>query len=315
MRICSLLPSSTEIVFALGLGEDLVAVTHECDYPPDAKTKPVITASIFDPHHHTSAEIDEAIRRGLHEQGTIYRLDAKLLDELRPDLILTQELCDVCAVAYSQVTRAARLLPGNPRVVSLDPNRLGDILDNICLVGELTGREARAREVVAALGQRIREVAETAGRSATRPRVFSLDWVEPPIRSGQWIPEMVRLAGGVEGLGVDGAPATRITWEEIAAYAPEVIVIMPCGFGIDRILRELEAAAFPEAWDRFPATAAGRVYVVDGNAYFNRPGPRMVDSLELLARIIHPELYPGFAPRSVSLRQPNGRTLVVGVAG
>jgi iron complex transport system substrate-binding protein len=295
MRIVSLLPSATEIVFALGLGESLVGVTHECDYPPEACARPAVTASALD-QQADSAGIDRLVAGNIHDHRGIYTLDERLLRDLRPDLILTQELCDVCAVSYRQVERAARILPGAVPIVSLEPRTLGDILATIALVGGLTGREAAAEALVAALQARIDAVARRADQASSRPRVYCMEWIEPPFRAGHWIPELARLAGGVEVLGSEGAPSTRATWQEVKAAAPEVLVAMPCGFNLERAARELEAVHGRPEWRGLPAVARGAVWVTDGSAYFSRPGPRMVDALEILAHALHPDLFPAPAP-------------------
>lgn len=297
MRIVSLLPSATEIVFALGLGDQLVARTHECDYPPQAKKLPAITHSLaVDPHRHTGLEIDRLIEERLHLGQGIYAIDEELLRRLQPDLILTQELCRVCAVAYTEVQQAARTLDGESKIVSLEPNSVWDILDNIVLVGELTDRQAEAHERVAGLRERIRLVAEMASQVEHRPRVFAMEWIQPPMRSGHWIPEMVELVGGQDTLGNRQRPSSKVSWEEILAEAPEVVVIMPCGFDLARTLREIGRTQYPAGWRELPAARAGRVWATDGNAYFSRPGPRIVESLEILAEIIHPELFRGLIP-------------------
>ncbi len=299
MRIVSLLPSATEIVYALGLGDSLVGVTHECDYPPAARTKPAVTASAL-AGPADSATIDRLVVASLHDHRGLYTLDERLLRDLRPDLILTQELCEVCAVAYPEVQRAARILPGETTVVSLEPGTLGDVLDTITLVGGLTGREAEAAAVVAGLRQRMAAVAARAAGAPARPRVYCMEWIDPPFRAGHWIPEMVDLAGGEEVLGRAGERSTRATWEEIAHAAPGVVVVMPCGFDVERAARELEAVRVRMEWRRLPAVSRGAVWIADGSAYFSRPGPRIVDGLEILAHALHPDLFP--APSQECLR-------------
>jgi iron complex transport system substrate-binding protein len=298
MRIVSLLPSATEIVYALGLGDSLLGVTHECDYPPEARTKPAVTASAL-AGPADSATIDHLVATALHDHRGLYTLDERLLRELRPDLILTQELCEVCAVAYPEVQRAARILPGETTIVSLEPCTLGDILDTITLVGGLAGREDKAASVVADLRRRIASVAALAAGVPVRPRVYCMEWIDPPFRAGHWIPELVRLAGGVEVLGREGQRSTRATWEEIAGAAPEVVVVMPCGFDVERAAQELEAVQARPEWRWLPAVTGGAVWIADGSAYFSRPGPRMVDGLEILAHALHPDLFPTPSPRAL----------------
>ncbi len=299
MRIVSLLPSATEIVYALGLGESVVGVTHECDYPPQARTKPAVTGSVLD-QRAASATIDRLVAGSVHDHRGIYTLNERLLQDLAPDLILTQELCAVCAVSYAEVQRAARILSGDAPIVSLEPQTLGDILATVTLVGSLTGRTEAAARLVTDMEARIATVAARAGQAARRPRVYCMEWIDPPFRAGHWIPEMVRLAGGVEVLGHEGARSTRATWPEVAAAAPEVVVVMPCGFDVARTAQELPAVRDRPEWTGLPAVADGQVWITDGSAYFSRPGPRIVDGLEILAHALHPTLFP--APSAHDLR-------------
>ncbi len=292
MRICSLLPSSTEIVFALGLGDSLVGVTHECDFPLQTAQIPAVTSSVVNGESMTGKEIHDAITGLVHGGSSIYDLDRELLDEARPDLILTQELCEVCAVSYSQVEAAASMLQCDTRVVSLEPNTLDQILDTIRIVGGLAGKESRAESVVSKLRSRIERVAKTAARAQKKPRVLCMEWIDPVFIGGHWVPEMVDLAGGEDGIGIAGQPSFQVDWPRIAEYNPDLIVVMPCGFSAGRALMEMEKTAFPDEWHGLDAVGRGEVYVVDGSSYFNRPGPRVVDGLEILAQIFHPELFP-----------------------
>ncbi|MEE9285879.1 MAG: cobalamin-binding protein [Dehalococcoidia bacterium] len=296
MRICSLLPSATEIVFALDLGDRLVGVTHECDYPEGVERLPTVTRSVVDHTGSSSSEIHTHVAESLHSGSSIYALDQELLARLDPELILTQELCDVCAVSYDEVRKAVRVLPGQRRVLSLEPMDLGGILEAIRQVGELAGVPGRAGEVVRDLRRRIERVGSTAAGVPDRPRVFAMEWLDPPFMGGHWVPEMVRLAGGTDGLGRQGHPSRRIEWEEIAAYDPEVVVLMPCGYSLARTLGDLRQVSFPAEWHGLSAVRSGRVYAVNGSAYFNRPGPRIVDGLEILAEILHPERFPREKP-------------------
>jgi len=297
MRIVSLLPSATEIVCALGLEDALVGVTHECDYPEAARSKPPLTASVLDHAALDTATIDRLVSNSIHDHRGLYRLDEALLERLAPDLILTQELCDVCAVSYSTVVKAARILPGHVPVVSLEPSSLEDILDTIVLVGSLTDRVREADALVVSLRGRIAHVARTAARAATRPRVVCLEWVDPLYRAGHWWPAMVGLAGGVEVLGHDGVPSTKATWQDFIDADPEVVLAAPCGFGTDRAAAEVDLVTARPGWRILPAVQNDAVWVGDGSSYFARPGPRMVDGLELLAHAIHPDLFPTPDPR------------------
>ncbi len=292
MRICSLLPSATEIAFALGLGDEVVAVTHECDYPPEARQRRVVVKSAVDSAA-DSAAIDRAVRERVQAGRGLYALDHQGFRAAQPDFIITQDLCEVCALDLSEVERAADALPHKPKIVSLAPSTLGDVLDDIARVGAAAGREAAAGALVSDLRARIERVRELTSRSDTRPRVACVEWIEPIYPAGHWVPEMVEIAGGIDGLGRKGAPAKPVPWENaLRAYAPEVVVLMPCGFGLERAAAEAPALARLAGWRDLPAVKAGRVFAVNGSAYFNRPGPRLVDGVEILAALIHPEIFP-----------------------
>jgi iron complex transport system substrate-binding protein len=290
-RIVSLLPSATEIVCALGLEDALVGVTHECDYPPSVAALPKLTASRISHGTMTSAEIDHAVRSQLDGHGSIYDLDEEKLRSLRPDLILTQELCDVCAVSYKTVQHAARMLEADVSVVSLEPNTITDIFTNIRTVGELTGRKAEAERVVTELAARIDAMAAALADTERRPRTLMLEWLEPPFAPGHWVPEQVAIAGGDHTFGRAGGASSPTTAEEIRDYAPEVVVLIPCGYYKEDVLRALPNARLPEGWHDLPAVRNGEVWAVDAASYFSRPGPRVVRGAEILARILHPELF------------------------
>lgn len=292
MKIVSLLPSATEIVVALGLGDHLVAVTHECDFPPQIRTLPKITSSLFDHRRSSGQEIHRHISDAVHTGAGLYALDQSLLERLNPDLLLTQELCEVCAVSYTEVSRAVRLLEGERRVVSLEPESLGGILDTILQVARETGVQARGAELVEALRKRVQAVTDRAAGASTRPRVLAMEWLDPPFAGGHWIPEMIRLAGGRDGLGEEGVPSREVSWERIAHFDPEVVVAMPCGLDLRQTVRELRRTDLPECWRHLAAVRQGKVYAVDGSSFFNRPGPRIVDGLEILEEILHPERRP-----------------------
>jgi iron complex transport system substrate-binding protein len=298
MRIVSLLPSATEIVCALGLGDELVGVTHECDFPPSVRALPKVTRTLV-PTDVSSAEIDRLVRERLRTGRALYALDLPVLEELRPDLIVTQALCDVCAVAEDEVRAAACTLPGGPAVINLEPRTLADVLASIRQVARAAGVERAADDLVAALAARVAAVASRTAAIARRPRVALLEWLDPPFSCGHWSPELVRLAGGVEGLGQEGRPSRTLSWDEVLASEPEVVFIACCGASTERTLADLPALWLIRAWRDLPAVRAGRVYVTDGSHYFSRPGPRLVDSLELLAHALHPEVHPlpaGLAP-------------------
>lgn len=291
LRIVSLLPSATEIVCALGLEDNLVGVTHECDYPPFVEGKPQLTASRISVDTMTSAEIDHAVRSQLDGHGSIYDLDEEKMRALRPTLILTQELCEVCAVSYKRVKQAARMFERDVRVVSLEPNTIQDIFENIRVVGELTGREKEASRVVRDLSERLRRIEDALKSVRKRPRTLMLEWLEPAFAPGHWVPEQVRIAGGDHAFGRAGQPSVTTTAEEIVDYAPEVIVLIPCGYYKEDILRQLPQARLPTGWGNLPAVLEGRVWAVDATSYFSRPGPRTVAGAEILARILHMEIF------------------------
>jgi iron complex transport system substrate-binding protein len=289
MRICSLLPSATEIAFALGLGEQVVAVSHECDYPPAASSRPVLTKSAIHKEIHRSLEVDREVElRG----GDIYEIDEKLLEQLKPDLILTQELCHVCAVSYTKVKEAARVLDADTKIVSLEPTNLEEIVDNILLVGRVTGAQAEAEKLALQIMQRINRVKGKTRVVERRPRVFFMEWLQPPWAGGHWIPEMVDYAGGVDGLGRSGKPSHRIEWDEVVEYQPEIIILSPCGFDANQVMEEAHVLTSYHGWEKIPAFQSSRIYAVNASAYFSRSGPRVVDGLEILAHIIHPQLFP-----------------------
>jgi len=292
LRIASLLPSATEIAHFTGAGNALVGVTHECDYPPGVEKLPKLTETSIDHHKLSSAEIDAAIGQHLTDTGSIYSLDVKLLEALKPDLILTQGLCDVCAVSLNVVEQAAAGLSKTPRVLSMNPTTLNEVLDVTVEVGDAVGRGAKVRREVAALLDRL-AVVERAVAGLPRPLVGCIEWLEPPYSAGHWVPGMVRLAGGEELFAEEGEPSGRITWDEVCEAAPEVVVLMPCGFDAARTMREARVLPELPGWNELPAVRNGRVWAVDANSYFSRPAPRLVDGVGLLARILHPEVFPG----------------------
>jgi iron complex transport system substrate-binding protein len=302
-RIVSLLPSATEIVCALGLEDALVAVTHECDYPASVAGKHRLTASKISHESMSSREIDHAVRSQLDGHGSIYELDEERLLALKPDLIITQELCDVCAVSYKTVQQAARMFETDVRVVSLEPNTVEDIFANIRTVAELTGREEAADELVTALRARMERIEGALANTNRRARTLMLEWLEPAFAPGHWVPEQVRIAGGDHAFGRAGQPSVTTTAEEIRAYAPEVIVMIPCGYYKEDILRQLPSTRLPAGWGDLPAVKTGDVWAVDATSYFSRPGPRVVDGAEILARILHPEVF-GHPSEDEAVRVP-----------
>jgi iron complex transport system substrate-binding protein len=290
MRIVSLLPSATEILYAIGVGDQVVGVTHECDFPPEAKTKPRLTSSSL-PSVVRAADIDRHVRARLHAGSSIYALDAGLLERLEPDLIVTQELCPVCAVSYESVSAATRRLRGDPRLISLEPSSLEDVYATIASLGKITGAVDAARKVIAGLRARehaLRELTKHRARLST----LVLEWTDPPMSGGHWTPGLVDLAGGEPVLANPGVDSQRLDWKAIAAVDPHVIVIVPCGFDLERTVQATHELSAVHEWQSLRAVRQGNVAVVDGNAYVNRPGPRLLDSAEIFAAVIHPEVSP-----------------------
>ncbi len=306
MRTVSLLPAATEIVAAIGRLDDLVGVSHECDFPAGARTKPRVTACEIYGNGLPSGEIDRWVSEKLAAGDDLFTLDDVLLRELRPELILTQRLCDVCAPAYGGVVQLAATLPGPPRVLNLEPSSLGDILDNVRMVAEALGASADGAEVIARLTARIEFVRQMAARARHRPKTAVVEWLDPVFCSGHWTPELVEIAGGVEVLGVPHADSVRKTWGELLQLDPEILVIACCGQPGSRALEDWHRLCLVEAIQSLRAVRESRVYVCDGNAYFSRPGPRVVDTLEILAEIMHPELFFGRFPERGVVHLPTG---------
>ncbi len=291
MKICSLLPSATEIVCALGLADRLVAITHECDFPDEVLHLPRITSSAIDHSGSDSREIHRHISASVHSGSSIYHLDQRLLEKLSPDLILTQELCDVCAVSYKTVREAVRVVEGDQQILSLEPDSLSGILETIREVGRFSGAEKAAEKLTKQLQERIDAVSSRSAQARTRPTVFAMEWIDPPFAGGHWVPEMIKLAGGEDILGKQGHPSFQVEWTDITDKDPAIIVFMPCGFGLDETTRQLHRSRLPGPRDGLSAVGEGRLFMVDGSSFFNRPGPRIVDGLEILAEILHPELF------------------------
>jgi iron complex transport system substrate-binding protein len=285
MRIVSLIPSATEMLFALGLGSDLIAVTHECDYPPAALELPRVTRDVLPPGL-TSAQIDAAVKERTLAGESIYELDTDLLRDLRPDLIVTQALCTVCAVSYDDVRALAEEIDSQPRVISLDPHTVGEVLGDVGTLAQATDQRDAAAELVREAAGRIDRV-RLAVRGARRPRVAALEWLDPPYAAGHWTPQLIEYAGGEDVLGFAGENSEQRTWQEVAASQPDIVIVMPCGYDAEIAHREVEMHH-----DELAAVGAGEVVAVDASAYFSRPGPRIIDGLELLASILHPELVP-----------------------
>lgn len=291
MRIVSLLPSATEIVCALGFTDAMVGRSHECDFPPAVTRLPILTSPKFNPEG-SSAEVNQRVLTILSDALAVYRVDADKLRELRPDVIVTQSQCDVCAVSMREVEEAvAQWVGTRPAIVSLAPYALADIFTDIERVGTALGAAQRGYEVTQGLRARMQVIAEQARAAATRPRLAIVEWIEPLMAAGNWMPELVAMAGGENLFGRAGEHSPWMKFAELAAADPEVILICPCGFNIDRTLEEIPLLAQNPSWKELQAVRANRVFVADGNQYFNRPGPRIVESLEILAEILHPESF------------------------
>ncbi len=286
MRICSLLPSATEILYALGLGDSVAGVTFECDYPEDAQHKPQLVSSVLT-HDLSPAEIDRIVSEHAARGESIYRINQELLESLQPDLIVTQELCDVCAVNTSHLAKALYGLSCEPQVVSLTPHTLEDVFADIEAVGRATGCDLRAHMLVASLRERLEAIRALPKPHA--PKVACLEWLTPPFNAGHWVPQMVSLAGGIDRLGARGTDSVRIRWEQIRALEPDMILVMPCGYDAQKAADEYRRTEFPDWWSTLPAVRHGCVYAVHANAFFSRPGPRLVDGVEILYALLQGE--------------------------
>ena len=290
-RIVSFLPSATEIVCALGLEENLVGITHECDYPPSITNKPVVVNSAVPVESMTEAEIDKAVSELVHAGQSVYQVNEDLLRRLAPDLILAQDLCEVCAPSGNEIARAMRVLEQKPEVLYLTPKSIQGILQNLRDVGQATDRVEEAERQIAAANKKLKEIADITSALPSRPRVFCMEWLDPIFCSGHWVPEMVKIAGGVDQVSREGSDSVRIPWEDVLAWSPEILVLMPCGFHLEKAVALAEKLSALPGWNDLPAVRNGRVYVVDASSYFARPGPRVVEGTELLAHLIHPEAF------------------------
>jgi iron complex transport system substrate-binding protein len=290
-RIVSFLPSATEMVCALGLSDQLVGITHECDYPPEVKSKPVVVRNALPIETMTQREIDVAVTQRMRDGLSLYQVDEKLLQELTPDLILTQNLCQVCAPSGSEVSQLLKSLSKKPQILWLTPRSLAEIADNVRELGKATGRLEEAEELIKRGRARLEKVAAVTREISSRPRVFCMEWLDPVYCSGHWMPEMVRIAGGVDELSREGTDSVRIPWDDVLKWAPEVLIVTPCGFNLDKVVELAPQLYDYPGWADLPAVRQERVYAVDANSYFARPGPRVVEGTELLAHLIHPDLF------------------------
>ena len=300
-RIVSLLPSATEIVYALGLQDDLHGVTYACDFPAAVADKPVVVSSRIQDAT-DSAEIDRLVKESLTSNDGIYLLHHDVLEAARPDLVLTQALCEVCAVPSQQVHETLEKLPHKPEVLSLDPHALSDVVSDVESVGAAAGVDDRANRLAGDFRTRMDAVSSLATTADNRPRVVCLEWLDPLMVGGHWVPEMVELAGGVDCFGNPGNPSFTIEWEQVIEAQPDVIIAMPCGFDVRRGLSEIKLLTGREGWSELPAAQTDGLFVVDANSYFSRSGPRLIDGLELMAEILHPELFNDLVPLNGAFR-------------
>ena len=305
MRICSLLPSATEMVFALGLGDDLVGVSYACDYPDEASSRPVVSHSLRNIKHLDSGEIDALVQQARANNNPMYWIDEELLARLRPDLIITQELCEVCAIASGSVFETtAKVLDYQPEILTIRPSGLDDILQNITNLANAAEVPERGQELRESLESRISHVTAGIPGDGSRPRVVCLDWLDPLRNTGQWLPEISEMVGGEEGLATPRGHSRELSWQEVRDYSPEYLMIMPCAFGPERSRQEAEDKLTGlSGWEELPAVRDGRSFIFDGRVP-SRHGPRVVDVLEGLAEVLHPEKFAGLAPKGIFDPEP-----------
>jgi iron complex transport system substrate-binding protein len=307
MRICTLLPSATEICYALGLGDSVLGVTHECDFPPEARTKRVVVTSRL-PHTTDSAEIDRLVTEFTSRGESIYRVDAEAFREIDPDLIITQDLCHVCAASPDDLAAALSTLPRMPKVLSLNPHILDDVWNDILTVGAATERQKPAENLVEYLKDKVASVERAVQpfiAAHPRPRIACLEWLNPVFNAGHWVPEMAALAGGEDVLAHAGKPSVRLEWQEVFAAQPEVILISPCGYNLAQAMEQFSHLQLPDGWNDMPAVKSARVFVTDANSYLSRPGPRLAEGVAILAKALHPDL---------DLQIPDGSLMAIGRA-
>jgi len=291
MKIISLHAPAAEIIYALGAGEEIVGISHECDYPPEVRSKPIVADTTINSDQ-SSFNIDAAVSNALRTGQSIYTVDNRLFTSLNPELVITQELCKVCAITPTDIQEAIRDCRPAPKLLSLHPHSIAEILEDVISVGKAIGREEEANNYVRNLQRRIENIRRQTRDVEFRPRVYCMDWLDPPYNAGHWVPEMVEIAGGRDELSTKGGDSVRILWQRIVDYDPQVLVLMPCGFSIERTRKELVDVTRRAEWKELSAVRDNQVYLVNGPAYFNCSGPRIVDGVELLATILEPELFP-----------------------
>jgi iron complex transport system substrate-binding protein len=295
-RIVSFLPSATEMVCALGLGDRLLGVTHECDYPPEVVGKPIVVRSVLPIESMSQSEIDSAVTQRLRDGLSLYRVDENLMQEIAPELIVTQDLCEVCAPSGNEVTQVLNGLASKPQILWLTPKNLEEIFDNLRELGAATGRSELAETLIADGRARLERIGATTRTMSSRPRVFCMEWMDPVYCCGHWVPEMVRIAGGIDEIGREGADSVRVLWKDVLQWKPEVLIVMPCGFDLEKAADQARQLFTYPGWADLPAVRNGRAFAVDANSYFARPGPRVIPGTELLAHLIHPELFAWEGP-------------------
>lgn len=291
MRIISLLPSATEILYLLNSGKEVVGVSHECDYPEDLATKPVVTNTIINTSD-PSKKIDQQVSKYLKVGAGIYTVDKNLFVSLKPDLVITQELCKVCAITPTNIQAAIRDCKPQPKILSLHPHSIKEILEDILKVGKAVGKEEEADLRIKNYELRIKEIKQKTAKIKKRPRVYCMEWLDPPYNGGHWVPEQVSIAGGRDDISTKGGDSSRILWKKIIDYEPEFLILMPCGFSINRTKKELPSLIKKKEWKKLRAVRENKVYLVNGPAYFNNSGPRVIRGIELLASILHPDIFP-----------------------
>jgi iron complex transport system substrate-binding protein len=307
MKICSLLPGATEVVAALGAADDLVGISHECDYPPSVRNKPVLVRPVIDSDRSSSPDIDRQVHAAASAGRNLYSLDAALFARTAPDLVITQDLCHVCAITPDQLQQAIGALPKPPRLLTLNPTSLDDILTDTERIGDAIGRGADGRALASELRSRLESIQSTVTQAGERPTVVCLEWLDPLYVGGHWVPEMVSRAGGKDLLGRPGARSEKVTWEQVLAAKPDILILMPCSFSAERTLREVTLVTSRPGWERLPAVKTGQVFAVDSSSFFSRPSPRLVEGVALLAALFHPALFgdtlPAGAQRVATGRQ------------
>jgi iron complex transport system substrate-binding protein len=302
MRIVSFLPSATEMVCALGLSDQLVGITHECDYPPQVQDKPIVVTSVLPLETMTQREIDEAVAARLRSGQSLYQVDERLLDDLQPDIILTQDLCQVCAPSGNELSQALKVMSKKPEILWMTPKSISGIEENIRALGKATGLDRRAEELIAHGRARLDNIAAQTRLMPIRPRVFCMEWLDPIYCSGHWVPELVRIAGGLDALGREGSDSVRIPWDDVRNWDPEFLIVIPCGFHIDKVIEQTPKLCEYDGWPDVAAVRLRQVYAIDANSYFARPGPRIIDGAELLAHLFYPATFSWTGPSTAYMR-------------